>query len=118
MSVLVFQSGSQFTGKSVTAITEPSPQLHADEASGDPTTYPVVLPTPQPSLGTMQPPFHRTRISYRATAGLDCAMAAWHGPVGDMAATTTGDAALVYSLPYKGPEGTTCGVTLLDERSY
>ena len=56
MSVLVFQSGSEFTGKTATAIPEPSPQLHADEASDDPTTYPVVLPTPQPSLGTMPVP--------------------------------------------------------------
>ena len=47
-----FQSGDQSTGKSATAITEPSPEVRADEASGAPTTYPVVPALPHHTSAT------------------------------------------------------------------
>ena len=47
-----FHSGDQSTGKSVTAITEPSPQVRADEASGAFTTYPVVPALPHHTSAT------------------------------------------------------------------
>ena len=47
-----FQSGDQSTGKSVTAITEPSPEVRADEASGAPSTYPVVPALPHHTSAT------------------------------------------------------------------
>ena len=50
MSVLEFQSGSQFTGKIATAITEPSPQLRADEAP-----VPPPLPTQGSKMSAEEP---------------------------------------------------------------
>ena len=47
-----FQSGDQSTGKSAIAITEPSPEVRADEASGAPTTYPVVPALPHHTSDT------------------------------------------------------------------
>ena len=47
-----FQSGDQSTGKSAIAITEPSPEVRADEASGAPTTYPVVPALPHHTSAT------------------------------------------------------------------
>ena len=46
------QSGDQSRGKSAAAITEPSPQVRADEASGAPTTYPVVPALPHHTSAT------------------------------------------------------------------